>query len=107
MNKTRNINNWQATLEAWGMQGLVNNIPLIKKTNVRFVVGGGLMYIQENNLRHEEVFAGIERVFKLGARRRMRIGLYGVVANSNYAPPNTEYKISFDIIDTWKKDWSF
>jgi hypothetical protein len=86
---------------------LVNNIPLIKKTNVRFVVGGGLMYIQENNLRHEEVFAGIERVFKLGARRRMRIGLYGVLANSNYASPNTEYKISFDIIDTWKKDWSF
>ena len=86
---------------------LVNNIPLIKKTNVRFVVGGGLMYIQENNLRHEEVFAGVERVFKLGARRRMRIGLYGVVANSNYAPPHTEYKISFDIIDTWKKDWSF
>lgn len=86
---------------------IVNNLPLIKKTNIRFVVGGGFMYIQENNLRHEEIFGGIERVFKLGARRRLRVGLYGVLANSNYASPDTTFKLSFDVIDTWKKDWSF
>ncbi|MEL6924573.1 MAG: DUF5686 family protein, partial [Bacteroidota bacterium] len=86
---------------------LVNNIPLIKKTNIRFVMGGGFLYVHESRLRHEELFGGIERVFKLGPRRRMRIGIYGVVANGNYRPPGTEYKISFDIIDTWKKNWDF
>jgi len=86
---------------------LINNLPLIRKTNIRLVVGGGFLYAQQNNLRHEEVFAGIERVFKIGSRRRLRLGIYGILANSNYGPPNTSWKISFDIVDTWKKDWSF
>lgn len=86
---------------------LINNIPLIKKTNIRVVAGGGFLWAQEGNLRHEELFAGIERVFKLGARRRLRVGLYGVVANSNYGGADTAFKISFDVIDTWKRDWEF
>lgn len=86
---------------------LINNIPLIKKTKIRLVVGGGVMYLKDNNFRHEEVFGGVERVFKIGARRRLRVGLYGVVANGNQFDPAMGYKISLDIIDTWKRDWSF
>ena len=86
---------------------LINNIPLIKKTNIRLVAGAGFLWAQEGNLRHEEIFAGVERVFKLGARRRMRLGLYAVLANGNYREPGPAYKISIDIIDTWKKNWSY
>lgn len=86
---------------------LINNIPLIKKTRINVVAGGGAMWIKESNFRHEEVFAGVERVFKLGARRRLRLGVYGVAANSNQSKPTTGFKISFDIIDTWKRDWSY
>lgn len=86
---------------------LINNIPLLKKTDIRTVAGGGFLWLQENNYRHWETFAGIERVFKLGARRRLRVGLYGVLADSNQGVPTTAYKISFDLIDTWKRDWSF
>lgn len=86
---------------------LINNIPLLKKTNIRMVAGGGFMWVKQNNYRHEELFLGFERVFKLGPRRRMRIGLYGVAANGNAAVADMSYKVSFDIIDTWKKDWSF
>lgn len=86
---------------------LVNNIPLIKKTGVRLVVGGGFLWIQENNFLHQEVTVGLERVFKLGARRRLKVGLFGVVADGNHTKPDVGYKISIDVIDTWKKDWSF
>ncbi len=86
---------------------LINHIPLIKKTKIRTVAGAGLMWIKESNYRHEEIFGGIERVFKLGARRRLRIGVFGVLSQSNYSPPNTDFKISFDLIDTWKRDWSY
>ena len=86
---------------------LINNIPLIKKTRVQVVVGVGALWVKENNYRHEEILAGLERVFKLGARRRLRIGIYGVAADSNYSRPNADWKISFDIIDTWKRDWSY
>lgn len=86
---------------------LINNIPLLKKTDIRTVAGGGFLWLQENNFRHQEAFVGLERVFKLGARRRLRVGLYGVLADSNQGAPTTSYKISFDLIDTWKRDWSF
>lgn len=86
---------------------MINNIPLIKKLKIRTVAGAGFMWIKESNFRHEEIFGGIERIFKLGARRRLKIGLYGVLGQSNYFAPKTDWKISFDIIDTWKRDWSY
>jgi len=85
----------------------INNIPLLKKTGVRLVAGGGFLWIKENNFRHQEIMVGLERVFKLGARRRLKVGLFGVAADGNYSKPDVTYKISFDLIDTWKKDWSF
>ena len=63
--------------------------------------------VKESKVRHEEVFAGVERIFKLGPRRRLRIGVYGVAANSNISGPAAGYKISFDIIDTFDKNWRF
>jgi hypothetical protein len=86
---------------------MINNLPLIKKTKIRTVAGAGIMWIRENNYRYQEVFGGIERIFKLGARRRLRLGLYGVLSQTNQRSPATGYKISFDIIDTWKRDWSY
>jgi hypothetical protein len=86
---------------------LVNNLPLIKKTGIRLVAGAGLMWLPSENFRYQEVFAGVERVFKLGARRRLRLGVYGVAAESSRSKADANFKISFDIIDTWKKDWSF
>ncbi|MES2734577.1 MAG: DUF5686 and carboxypeptidase regulatory-like domain-containing protein [Bacteroidota bacterium] len=86
---------------------MINNLPLIKKTKIRTVAGAGVMWIRESNYRHEELFGGLERVFKLGARRRLRIGVYGILSQSNYMPPQTNFKVSFDIIDTWKREWSY
>ena len=71
------------------------------------VAGAGFLWSKENDYKHAETFAGIERIFKLGARRRLKIGVYGVAAASNKTKTATDFKISFDIIDTWKKDWSY
>jgi len=86
---------------------MINNLPLIKKLKLRTVAGAGFLWIQDSKYRHEEIFAGVERIFKMGARRRLKIGLYGVLAQSNFSVPTTGWKISFDIIDTWKRNWSY
>ena len=86
---------------------LINNIPFVKKTKIRVVAGAGAMYLPSEDFRYQEAFAGLERTFKVGARRRLRLGVYGVVAESNQDRPDANFKVSFDIIDTWKKDWSF
>lgn len=86
---------------------LINNIPLVKKTRISVVVGAGSLWIPIEKFAHQELFAGIERIFKIGPRRRLRLGVYGVLGNSNNEPIEAEYKFSIDIIDTWKRDWSF
>ncbi len=86
---------------------LVNNIPLIKKTKISVVAGGGLLYAQEANISHQEIFLGLERIFRLGPRRRLRLGVYGIAGTKNSSQEFVPYKVSFDIIDTWKRDWSF
>ncbi len=86
---------------------MINNIPLIKKTKIRTVAGAGMMWVKETGFRYEEIFGGIERIFKLGPRRRLRVGAYGVLAQQFLQKPKTDFKVSFDIIDTWKRDWSY
>ena len=86
---------------------LINNIPLVRALRIHVVLGGGIMYVHEGRVRHEEVFAGVERTFKLGPRRRLRLGAYGVLANSNFAKTSIGYKFSIDLIDTWDKKWDF
>ena len=86
---------------------LINNVPLIKKTKIAVVAGGGFLYIQDNNVQYGELFAGIERVFKIGPRRRIRLGAYGTIAQSNRTPFSQGLKFSIDVIDTYSKNWSF
>ncbi|MEM8584725.1 MAG: DUF5686 and carboxypeptidase regulatory-like domain-containing protein, partial [Bacteroidota bacterium] len=86
---------------------IINNIPLLKKTGITTVFGGGMLWLRDGDYRHQEVFAGVERVFKIGARRRLRVGVFGVLADANDRKPNTSFKVSFDLIDIWKRDWSF
>ena len=71
------------------------------------MAGAGFLWIRDHDYRYQEVFAGLERIFKLGKRRRLRLGVYGAAGDSNRHSPRSDFKISFDIIDTWKKDWSF
>jgi hypothetical protein len=86
---------------------MINNLPLIKKLKLRTVAGAGMMWIKESGYRHEEIFGGVERVFKVGARRRLKIGFYGVLGQSNADAPKADWKVSFDLIDTWKRNWSY
>lgn len=86
---------------------LINNIPLLKKTRIKTIAGAGFLWLPEDNFRYQEVFVGLERVFKVGARRRLRIGTYAVLGDGTAGKADTSFKISFDIIDLWKRDWSF
>ena len=86
---------------------LINNVPLLKKTRIKTIAGVGALWLPSEKFRYQEVFVGMERVFKIGARRRLRVGTYAVLGDDNNGRANTQFKISFDVIDLWKKDWSF
>jgi hypothetical protein len=51
MNKTKKISNWQKKLEELGMQGLVNNIPLILVVMGFFILNIFIVHYTENTIR--------------------------------------------------------
>jgi len=85
----------------------INTLPIIKKTKLRVVAGAGFLWLQNENFTQQEAFAGLERIFKIGPRRRLRLGVYGVVGSSNQTTLQTEYKFSIDVIDTWNRSWEY
>ena len=78
----------------------------MKKTRIGLVLGTGALYVPEFNWEHFEVFAGLERNFKF-SKRRLRIGIYGVLSDGNQIKPQTDWKISFAILDNRDLKWNF
>ncbi|MEN9699416.1 MAG: hypothetical protein RLZZ301_614 [Bacteroidota bacterium] len=85
---------------------ILNKIPYFKKTRIGMVVGIGGMYVKQYNWQHYEALAGLERNFKMN-RRRLRIGIYGVVSDGNHINPTFHYKVSFAILDDRNMKWNF
>lgn len=85
---------------------IINKIPFMKKTRIGLVFGGGALYVPEFDWEHYEIFAGLERNFKL-SKRRLRIGIYGVLSDGNQIKPRSEWKISFAILNNRSLKWNF
>ena len=85
---------------------ILNKIPFMKKTRIGLVAGVGALYVQEYNWQHYEILAGLERNFKL-SRRRLRVGIYGVLSDGNNIKPTPAWKISFAVLDDRSMKWNF
>ena len=85
---------------------LTSKVPLINKTGIRTMAGGGLLIVPERNYQYSELFAGINRIFRIG-RERFRLGLYYVVAQSNTQGFSSGFKFSIVPYNTASNSWSF
>lgn len=85
---------------------LINKIPFMKKTRISTVFGGGFLYVPEHNWQHAELYAGLERVFKI-AKRRLRVGVYAVVSDGNQIDPRSTFKISFAMLNRRNMKFQF
>lgn len=85
---------------------ILNKIPFMKKTRIGLVFGGGYLYVPEFDWHHYEVLAGLERNFKF-SKRRLRIGIYGVLSGGNHIVPTPSWKISFAMLDNRSLKWNF
>ncbi len=85
---------------------ILNKIPFMKKTRIGLVVGAGYLYVPEFDWHHYEVLAGLERNFKF-SKRRLRVGIYGVLSGGNHIVPTPGWKVSFAILDNRNLKWNF
>ena len=85
---------------------IINKIPFMKKTGIGLVLGCGGLYVKEFNWQHFEIFSGIERNFKF-SKRKLRVGIYGVLSDGNNINPTTTWKVSFAVLDIRNMKWNF
>lgn len=85
---------------------ILSKIPFMKKTGIGLVFGVGALYIPEFEWQHYEVLAGLERNFKF-SKRRLRVGIYGVLSDGNKIDPTPAWKISFAVLNNRNLKWNF
>jgi len=83
-----------------------SKIPLLNKTKIREVAGGGFLYVPERKYQYSEVFFGLNRAFKIG-RERIRLGAYYVIGQSNDFGVRNGFKFSLEPYNQSKNTWSF
>ncbi len=84
---------------------ILRKIPLLKKLNLRELVGGGLLYVPERNLKYVELWAGIESMtFKL-FRQKMKVGLFAVGSVANQFKNPVQIKFSIRSWDRFNNRW--
>jgi hypothetical protein len=85
---------------------LTSKIPLLNKTGIKEMAGGGFLYVPERKYQYSEIYGGINRIFKVG-RERFRLGMYYVVAQSNDFGLRNMIKFSFESYNQYRNTWSF
>lgn len=85
---------------------ILTKLPYMKKANIGIVFATGFLYVPEHKWIHYEVLAGLERSFKF-SRRKLRVGLYGIMSYSNHLAPKPGWKVSFALLDTRNMKWNF
>jgi hypothetical protein len=85
---------------------LTSKIPLLNKTGIKEMAGGGFLYVPERKYQYAELYGGINRIFKIG-KERFRLGAYYVVAQSNNFGIRNGIKFSFEPYNPNRNTWSF
>ena len=86
---------------------ILNKIPLFKKLELREIAGGGFLIAPERNLRYGELFAGIEKVFKIpfNPLYKFKTGLYVIGSAANQFRNPVQFKVGFTVWDRSSNKW--
>lgn len=86
---------------------ILNKIPLLKRIGLREVGGAGFLLAPERDLRYAELFAGVERVFKVPFQflQKFKLGVYVVGSVANKFNNPLQFKFGITTWDTWQNKW--
>jgi len=85
---------------------IINYVPLVKKLGIHTVAGVSGIMIPQYKYQYAEVFAGIERSFRV-SRTRFRLGIYGVEARSSINKIDPRIKFGINFYSFRNDDWGY
>ena len=86
---------------------ILNKVPLFSKLKLSIAGGAGTLFINDDDFVHFEMFAGLEKVFRI-KKQLFRIGAYAVTAdNALDSNTNLTFKVGIDFFNTFTGKWSY
>ena len=85
---------------------LLGKVPLVNLLKLQLAAGGGVLSIPDSGFNHGEMFAGLERNFRIKGQL-LRFGAYAVTADNTLAGPNLRYKFGFAFYDSFRRKWDY
>ncbi len=83
---------------------LINKIPYLKKLKLYEIAGSGALYVPERKLVYFELFAGLEKPFKLFGEK-FKLGAYVVSSIANQQNNPFQFKIGLQHYDIYRNRW--
>lgn len=85
---------------------LMNKVPLIRRLGLQAVGGAAILLLDEQHIRHAEVFGGLEFPFRI-KDQLLKVGTYYSVGQSNLTNFSGEIKFGIDFFNDFTNKWSY
>ncbi len=85
---------------------ITDKIPLINKTKIELVAGGGLLMIDDANYSHLEFYMGIERKFKI-KKQLFKVSAFYVLRDNGAPSVQLNFKFGLDFYNSFTNSWSY
>ncbi len=85
---------------------ILNKLPLIRFLKLELAGGAGTLLIQDLHFAHFEMFAGVERKFRL-FKELFRFGFYGVTSDNNLSEAKFSFKLGLSYYNDYSRKWEY
>ena len=85
---------------------VMNKIPLINKLKLELMVGASSLIIQDIAYSHAEVFAGLEKKFRI-KKQYFKVGAFMVTRANSSEAITYQFKIGLDFFNSFTNTWSY
>ena len=86
---------------------ILNRVPLFRYLKLSIAGGAGTLSIPRDNFAHFEMFAGIEKIFRIKTQL-FKLGFYGVTSDNTITnKPEITIKFGISYFDDYSGKWSY
>ncbi|MFH2094676.1 MAG: DUF5686 family protein, partial [Bacteroidota bacterium] len=85
---------------------IMNRVPLFSRLQLSLAGGAGILAIQDQNFRHVEMYAGIEKMFRI-KKQLFRFSVFAVTADNTLEKADFTFKFGIGFFNTYTNKWEY
>lgn len=85
---------------------ILNKIPWMNKLRLQLAGGAGVLIINDIDFRHFEMFAGLEKPFRI-RKQLFKVSLYAVTADNTLSDADIRLKLGFGFYNSFTRKWNY